>query len=112
MEDHLRDRIVRQLEKIPDDQAYKILDYVEFLGSKYSDRSTPDNIFTRIQDKVEDTMRAAKAPVDAISGTVNLFDGATKVMKGVASAAQSVVEEASKAVKSDSEESEDSEKRS
>jgi hypothetical protein len=39
-------------------------------------------------------MRAGKIPVKAISGTMGLVDSAGKVMKGVAAAAQAVVDEA------------------
>jgi len=39
-------------------------------------------------------MRAGKLPIKAISGTMGLMDSAGKVMKGVAAAAQSVVDEA------------------
>lgn len=96
MNEHLKDRILRRLEALPDDRGYQILDYVEFLESKYAERTTPDNIFTKITEKVEDTMRAGKLPVDAIAGTVGFFDGASKVMRGMAAAAQAAVDEASK----------------
>lgn len=96
MQDHLKDRILRRLEELPDERAYQVLDYIEFLTSKYAERSTPDNIFTRLQDTVENTMRAGKMPVEAISSTVTFFDGASKVMRGLATAAQSVVDEAAK----------------
>lgn len=96
MEEHLRDRLIRRLDALPDDRVYQVLDYVEFLESKYAERSNPDNLFTRLGEKVEDTMRAGKAPISAISGTVSLFDGAAKVMRGLASAAQSVVDETSR----------------
>jgi hypothetical protein len=96
MEQHLRDRILRRIEALPDARAYQVLDYVEFLESKYAERSAPDNLFTRLSEKVEDTMRAGKAPISAISGTVGFFDGAAKVMQGIASAAQSVVDETAK----------------
>lgn len=99
MQDHLRERIQRRLEALPDERAYQVLDYIEFLESKYAERSTPDNIFTRLTDTVENTMRAGKMPVDAIAGTVTFFDGASKVMRGLASAAQSVVDEAAKVAK-------------
>lgn len=99
MEPHLRDRILRRLEALPDERAYQVLDYVEFLESKYAERAAPDNIFTRLSERVEDTMRAGKAPISAISGTVGLFDGAAKVMKGLASAAQAVVDETTKAAR-------------
>lgn|SRR5690606_1166282 len=99
MQEHLKDRILRRLEALPDERAYQVLDYIEFLESKYAERSTPDNIFTRLTDTVENTLRAGKMPVDAIAGTVTFFDGASKVMRGLASAAQSVVDEAAKVAK-------------
>ena len=96
MNEHLKDRILRALEPLSDERGYQLLDYVEFLESKYAERSTPSNVFTRITDRAEDILRAGKVPLDAISGTVTFFDGASKVMKGLASAAQAVVDEASK----------------
>ncbi len=99
MQEHLKDRILRRLEALPDERSYQVLDYIEFLESKYAERSTPDNIFTRLTDTVENTLRAGKMPVDAIAGTVTFFDGASKVMRGLASAAQSVVDEAAKVAK-------------
>jgi len=96
MNEHLKDRILRRLEALPDERGYQILDYVEFLESKYAERTTPDNFFTKITEKVEDTMRAGKVPIDAITGTVGFFDGASKVMRGMAAAAQAAVDEASK----------------
>ena len=99
MQDHRKERILRRMEALPDERAYQVLDYIEFLESKYAERSTPDNIFTRLTDTVENTLRAGKMPVDAIAGTVTFFDGASKVMRGLASAAQSVVDEAAKVAK-------------
>ena len=96
MNEHLKDRVLRKLDALPDERGYQILDYVEFLESKYADRATPSNIFTKITERVEDTMRAGKVPIKAISGTVGVFDSASKVMKGIASAASAVVDEASK----------------
>ena len=96
MEAHLKERILRRLEELPDERGYQILDYVEFLESKYAARANPDNLFTKLSERVEDTMRAGKLPVEAISGTVNIFGSASKVVRGLASAAQSVVDEASK----------------
>ncbi len=94
MNDVLKQRIARRLENLSDERGYQILDYVEFLDSKYAQRATPDNIFARVTETVEDVMRAGKLPVKAISGTMGLMDSAGKVMKGVAAAAQAVVDEA------------------
>lgn len=96
MNEHLKDRILRAAESLPDERGYQILDYIEFLESKYAERANPSNVFTKITDRAEDILRAGKVPLDAISGTVTFFDGASKVMKGLASAAQAVVDEAAK----------------
>jgi hypothetical protein len=96
MDEHLKDRILRTLDGLTDERGYQILDYLEFLDSKYAERANPANVFTKLTDKVQDTMRAGKVPFDAISGTVNFFDGASKVVRGLASAAGAVVDEASR----------------
>jgi hypothetical protein len=97
MNDLLKQRINRLLDAADDERGYQILDYLEFLESKYGQRSQPDNLFAKITATVENTMRAGKLPVRAISGTMTLMDTAAKVMKGLAAAGQAVVEEAVKA---------------
>ncbi len=100
MNEQLRQRIIRRLETLADERGYQILDYVEFLESKYAARAAPSNLFAKISEGIEDTMRAARIPIKAISGTTGLMDSAGKVMKGVAAAAQSVVDEAIQAAES------------
>jgi hypothetical protein len=97
MNDLLKQRIARLLENLNDERGYQILDYIEFLDSKYAVRSRPGGIFARLTETVEDTMRAGKLPIQAISGTMGMMDSAAKVMKGLAAAGQAVVEEAVKA---------------
>ena len=97
MNDLLRQRITKLLESLDDEKAYQVLDYAEFIGSKYAARSEPDGILSKITATVENTMRAGKLPVQAITGTMSLMDSAAKVMKGLAVAGQAVVEEAVKA---------------
>jgi hypothetical protein len=97
MNDLLKQRINRLLDAANDERGYQILDYLEFLDSKYAERSQPDNLFAKITATVENTMRAGKLPVQAITGTMSLMDSAAKVMKGLAAAGQAVVEEAVKA---------------
>jgi len=94
MNEQLKQRIQRRLETLSDQRGYQILDYVEFLESKYAERVAPTNILAKITEGIEDTMRAAKIPIKGISTTMDLMGSAGKVMKGVAAAAQSVVDEA------------------
>ncbi len=100
MNDLLKQRILRLLDSASDERGYQILDFVEFLDSKYAERSEPDGLLSRITATVENTMRAGKLPIQAITGTMGLMDSAAKVMKGLAAAGQAVVEEAVKAVES------------
>ena len=94
MNEQLKQRILRRLEALADERGYQILDYVEFLESKYAERAAPTNLFARISEGIEDTMRAARIPIKAVSATTGLVDSAGKVMKGVAAAAESVMNEA------------------
>lgn len=98
MSDPLRNRIMRALEVLPEDKAYLVLDYVEFLESKYAARARPTNIFARLVDTVGDTMRAGRAPLEAISGTLGAMDSAQKLMKGLAAAGEAVIDELDRAV--------------
>jgi len=95
--DALKQRILRKLESLSDERGYQILDYVEFLESKFAERAAPTGIFAKITETVEDTMRAGKLPIQAISGTMGVMDSAAKVMKGFAAAGKTVVDEAMRA---------------
>lgn len=97
MNDLLKQRINRMLDAASDERGYQILDYVEFLDSKYAERAQPDNFLSKITSTVENTMRAGKLPVQAITGTMSLMDSAAKVMKGLVAAGHAVVDEAVKA---------------
>lgn len=97
MNEHLKQRILRRLESLDDERAYQVLDYLEFLESKYGERGRGGGFIARITETAEDTMRAAGMPLKAITGTMGLMESAGKVMRGVAAAAQSVVDEAVKA---------------
>ncbi|HEX5004511.1 MAG TPA: hypothetical protein VFV65_04305 [Gemmatimonadales bacterium] len=97
MNDSLMQRIQRRLENLSDERGYQVLDYVEFLESKFAERAAPSGIFAKFTETVEDTMRAGKLPIQAISGTMGVMDSAAKVMKGFAAAGKTVVDEAMRA---------------
>ncbi|HET6681843.1 MAG TPA: hypothetical protein VFG84_11620 [Gemmatimonadaceae bacterium] len=91
MNDHIRERILRKLDGIPDDRAYQVLDYVEFLESKYSAKQgSAASLLTRFSEGVEDTMRAGKVSTAAIAETMGLLNKAMGVLNGVAAAGKSV----------------------
>lgn len=91
MNQSLRDRIARRVENLPDDKAYQILDYIEFLESKYAERQAPPpNVFTRFTDGVEDTLRAGRVSTTAIAQTMDLMNKAMGVLSGVTAAGSSL----------------------
>jgi hypothetical protein len=92
MNEHLRDRIVRKLDTLSEERAYQVLDYIEFLASKYAERPAPvtQNVFTRFTEAVEDRLRAGKVSSSAIAETMSLMNRAVKVLDGVAAAGRSV----------------------
>jgi hypothetical protein len=95
MNEHLRDRVARKLEGLSDERGYQVLDYIEFLESKYGERQAPPaSIFTRFSEAVEDRLRAGKVSATTIAETVGLMNRAlsalNNVATGVAAAGRSV----------------------
>ena len=91
MNQSIRDRINRHLEPLSDERGYQVLDYIEFLESKYAGSAAPSpSVFTRFTEGVEDTLRAGKVSATAISETMGLLNKAVNVLGGVAAAGKSV----------------------
>jgi hypothetical protein len=91
MNSNLRDRIVRTLDVLPDERGYQLLDYIEFLESKYAERTAQSpNALQRFAEGVEDTLRAGRVSASTISETMGLMNKAMGVLSGVAAAGKSV----------------------
>src|SRR5581483_7066347 len=91
MNEHLRDRILRKLEALSDERGYQVLDYVEFLESKYAERTAQaPNVFQRFAEGVEDSLRAGRVSASTIAETMGLLSKAMGVLAGVAAAGKSV----------------------
>jgi hypothetical protein len=91
MNEHLRERIVRKIEALTDERGYQVLDYVEFLESKFAERQNPQgNAFTRFTEAVEDKLRAGRVSASAIAETMNLLNRAANVLNGAVAAGKSV----------------------
>ncbi|MEP6692730.1 MAG: DUF2281 domain-containing protein [Gemmatimonadaceae bacterium] len=99
MNESLRDRITRTIETLPDERGYQILDFVEFLESKYAERtSQTPNVFQRFAEGVEDTMRAGRISAATIGETMGLLTKAMGVLNGAAAAGKSVASDVVNAV--------------
>ena len=91
MNELLRARILRKLDTLADERAYQILDYIEFLESKYAVRQgSAPNMFQRFAEGVEDSLRAGRVSTAAIAETMGLMSRAMGILSGVAAAGRSV----------------------
>jgi hypothetical protein len=93
MNPYLRDKLLQKFESLSDERGYQVLDYVDFLESKYAERPTPaaaGNPLSRFADAVEERLRAGKVSASAIAETMGLMNRAVGVLSGAAAAGKSV----------------------
>jgi len=91
MHDVLRDRILRRLETLPEERLYQVLDYIEFVESKYAARQAPSpNVLQRFAEGVEDTLRAGNLSASTVAEAMGFMSKAMGVLSGVAAAGASV----------------------
>lgn len=91
MNEFMKDRLLRRLETLSDERLYQVLDYIEFLESRYAEkRAASPDVFQRFAEGVEDTLRAGKVSASAVSQTMGLLSKAMGVLGGVAAAGKSV----------------------
>jgi hypothetical protein len=94
MNDILRERLIRKLDTLPEEKIYQILDYIDFLESKYAPKPTAaPNPLKRFAEGVEDTLRAGRVSAGVIGGTMSVMNKAVGVVTDVANAGKSVATE-------------------
>jgi hypothetical protein len=89
LNEDLRERLNRKLDALSDERGYQVLDYVEFLESKFAERSA-GNAFTRFTEAVEDHLRAGRVSAGVIAETMGLLNKASDVLSGAMAAGKSV----------------------
>jgi hypothetical protein len=58
-----------------------VLDYVEFIESRYAEREAPNaSTFTRFTEAIEDKLRAGRVSASAIAETVGFMNRAASVL--------------------------------
>jgi len=96
MNDILKERLLRKLESLPEEKAYQVLDYIEFLESKYVDRPAGAPAFQKVAETLEDTMRVGRVPINVIKGTMDAVGKAGRFLDGLAAAGRAAVNEVRK----------------
>src|SRR5258708_39595994 len=94
MNAYLRDKLLQKLEQLSDERGYQVLDYVDFLESKYAERPMPGatatNPLGRFADAVEEKLRAGKVSATTIAETMGFMNKAMGVLSGAAAAGKSL----------------------
>lgn len=97
MHEILRERLWRHLESLPEAQLYQVLDYIEFLSSKYAREPVrgPASSVQRFGERLEDKLRGNRVGLDAIRGTLTAMGTADRVVTGLTEAGRSLLREVS-----------------
>ncbi len=84
MHDVLRTRLLRKLESLPEDQVYQVLDYIEFLESKYApDPSSETTPLQSFAEKLEDQLRRRTVSPTSLREAFQLISAADKILSNV-----------------------------
>lgn len=90
MHDVLRNRLLRKIESLPDRQIYQVLDYIEFLEEKYSEREDEQEPtgFQRFAERLEDSLRKRTVRPAVIREAFQLLAAADRGLSNVSAAGQ------------------------
>jgi hypothetical protein len=96
MHDVLRQRVIRRLESLPEEQIYQVLDYIEFLESKYA-RSIQVEAsgLQRFAEGLEDRLRKRALSPHTLREAFQLIAAADRVLSSVSSAGREILNELS-----------------
>ena len=94
MHDVLRQRLMRKIESLPEEQVYQILDYIEFLESKYAtDIAQEASGLQRFAEAMEDKIRGKAMSPATLREAFQIISAADRVLSTVTSAGKQLMEE-------------------
>ena len=102
MHDVLRQRLIRKIESLPDEQIYQVLDYIEFLEAKYAEtgEATASGL-QRFAEGLEDKLRRRAVSPSTIREAFQLISAADRVLSGVSSAGRQILSDLNTALDTD-----------
>lgn len=98
MHEVLRQRLLRKIETLPEERIYQVLDYIEFLSSRYGDAAdagVEDEVtgLQRFAERLEDGLRRRTVRPGNLREAFQLIAAADRVLSGVASAGREFLDE-------------------
>lgn len=102
MHDVLRQRLIRKIESLPDEQIYQVLDYIEFLESKYAGQLEVEaSGLQKFAEGLEDKLRRRAVSPSTIREAFQLISAADRVLSGVSSAGRQILNDLNTAIDAD-----------
>ena len=95
MHDVLRARVMRKIETLPEEQVYQVLDYIEFLETRYSaagQDSRPGG-FQKLGEEIEDRMRKGAFKPSHLREAFQVIAAADRAFSGVRRAGRQLFDE-------------------
>ena len=94
MHETLKRRILRRLETLPEAQLYQVLDYIEFVESRYS-QSEPiaASGLQRLAERLEDGLRSRTLSPSRLREAFQLIGAADRALSSVSEAVQEILSE-------------------
>ncbi len=91
MHEALRRRILRRLESLPEARLYQVLDYIEFLESRYSEGS-PETAsgLQRLAEHLEDGLRNRTVSPSRLREAFQLISAADRVLSSISEAGREI----------------------
>lgn len=101
MHDVLWARVKRKIESLPEAQVYQVLDYIEFLESKYAqaDLKKQATGLQRLAEGLEDRLRKRAFNPSNIREAFQLIAAADRALSGVARAGREILGDFAEGVK-------------
>ncbi|MDH5588744.1 MAG: DUF2281 domain-containing protein [Gemmatimonadota bacterium] len=98
MHDVLRQRLLRKIESLPDAQIYQVLDFIEFLESKYAEVPSVESTgLQKFAENLEDKLRVKAVSPSTIREAFQLIAAADRVLSNVSAAGKQVLSELNEA---------------
>ena len=92
MHDVLRARVVRKIESLPESQVYQVLDFIEFLESKYApDLKAQTTGLQRLAEGLEDQLRKRAFNPSNLREAFQLIAAADRALSSVAQAGRQLL---------------------
>ena len=94
MHDVLRARLLRKIESLPEEQVYQVLDYIEFLESKYAQEAPAEvSGLQSIAEKLEDQLRKRTVSPSSLREAFQFIASADKILSNMANAGKDLLGE-------------------